>query len=100
MAVFRVISGLAELRLGAIYILLVPISTSFLYYLLLFIISLSLPFFSFFCTPFIGFFCCNRRGFAGVAAAIPCNLCKNGIIMLKKHSKFLIITHARIFIKF
>lgn len=73
MAVFRVISGLAELRLGAIYILLVPISTSFLYYLLLFIISLSPspPFFSFFCTPFIGFFAVIGVGLRGLQPLSP-----------------------------
>ena len=103
MAVFRVISGLVGLGLGLFLSLYYII-----YYLLshlLYSISISLLFsFSLFlflfCTSFISFFTVIGAGVWGFAAAIPLNLRKNGIIMLKKHSKLLIITHVRIFIKF
>ena len=84
-------------------------SIALLYYLLLSIIlsvfSIYLYFLSsvslfLFYTSFIGFFDVIGAGVRGFAIAIPLNLHKNGIIMLKKHSKLLIITHARIFIKF
>ena len=83
--------------IALLYYLLLSIISSYLYFIYLMFLFL---FLFLFYTSFIGFFDVIGAGVRGFAIAIPLNLCKNGIIMLKKHSKLLIITHARIFIKF